>query len=363
MKILLLSQVPPYFESHRKANQDFPSFQAQSFWLKALRSLGHSVKVFKYSDPVVKNTRLVSRLSSLTEKKLPRIFSKYRLLRNKYYQYWPDNRIRSAKLDRYIRSFRPNLIIISGGVSELSGSAIRKIDRVHSKIFLLHGVHPDEGSTKYERDFLKLIDCVITNDPNHARAWQKAGAKNAVAVPYVGIDPEYHTDLGLERKKNLLFLGTLFQERQDFFIELLSLRTDFELYGHLPTGVSLDPRLRPYYKGEVWGKEMVKLFSQAKMVINLVPSHMQTGGNMRTFEIPGCGSLQLANRCPSKWFEADKEIVLFSDYKELASKATYYLENENERLAIAKAGYQRAHKDHTYRQRFSKILKLVSSSQ
>lgn len=47
------------------------------------------------------------------------------------------------------------------------------------------------------------------------------------------------------------------------------------------------------------------------------------------------------------YFEIDKEIVCFDNAEEMVDKITYYLEHEEERRAIARAGWERATREHT----------------
>ena len=43
----------------------------------------------------------------------------------------------------------------------------------------------------------------------------------------------------------------------------------------------------------------------------------------------------------------------------MIEKVRYYLSHEDERTAIAEAGYRRTLKDHTYRQRFQEIFEQI----
>jgi len=63
----------------------------------------------------------------------------------------------------------------------------------------------------------------------------------------------------------------------------------------------------------------------------------------RTFEIPACGSLLLADRTQEHqdFFEEGKEAEFFDSPEELADKVRFYCTNEPARMAIAKAGYTR----------------------
>jgi len=59
------------------------------------------------------------------------------------------------------------------------------------------------------------------------------------------------------------------------------------------------------------------------------------------------------------YYQKGKEIVCFNNNQEMLEKAKYYLEHEDERKAIALAGYQRTINEHTYEKRFQEIFKTI----
>jgi spore maturation protein CgeB len=81
----------------------------------------------------------------------------------------------------------------------------------------------------------------------------------------------------------------------------------------------------------------------------------------RNFEIPGCGGFLLTGRAENleDYYEIGKEVVCFDDVGDLIEKVRYYLHHEDERMAIAQAGYERTLREHTYLHRFREIFQKM----
>jgi spore maturation protein CgeB len=81
----------------------------------------------------------------------------------------------------------------------------------------------------------------------------------------------------------------------------------------------------------------------------------------RNFEVPSCGGFLLTGMAENlgQYYEIGKEVVCFDDRHDLIEKVRYYLKHENERAAIAEAGYERTIRDHTYPRRFSEIFEQL----
>lgn len=88
--------------------------------------------------------------------------------------------------------------------------------------------------------------------------------------------------------------------------------------------------------------------------------------HLRTFEIPMCGGLQLTSYTPEleNYFENDKEIILYRDYDEMVSKASFYLLSKNEKIRIKMKldARKRAEGEHTWMNRFNNIFKYFGIS-
>ena len=100
--------------------------------------------------------------------------------------------------------------------------------------------------------------------------------------------------------------------------------------------------------------------SSSKISLNFHGHTVQSGGNMRTFEIPATGTLQIIDRYHHHWFVERKEIISFDSIHDLKDKINYFLKNDNERVEIALSGQKRAYLDHTYKNRVSDLMRYIT---
>jgi|GEM_PF-1852891 len=108
----------------------------------------------------------------------------------------------------------------------------------------------------------------------------------------------------------------------------------------------------------VFGLDMMEALSRTRVTLNRHTDAMNGyAGNMRLFEATAAGTCLLTDACVNlgDLFEADHEVVTFSSADEAAEKVRYLLDHEDERRAIAEAGYRRVVKDHTLQQRCLEI--------
>ena len=109
-------------------------------------------------------------------------------------------------------------------------------------------------------------------------------------------------------------------------------------------------------------EEMVKMYSRSK--INL---GFSSCGNthkegerilqvrLRDFEVPMSGGFYMVEYMEEleEFFEIGKEIVCYRDRDDMVEKVKYYLEHEDEREAIRRAGRERCLRDHTWQKRLA----------
>ena len=111
-------------------------------------------------------------------------------------------------------------------------------------------------------------------------------------------------------------------------------------------------------------EEMSEVFGRSKINLNFaIAFNPQTMPQLkgRHWEIPGCKGFQISTPADDleRYFEIGKEIVVVNSLEEMAEKIHYYLSHDDEREAIALAGYERSARDHSWKQRFEHILSEI----
>ena len=332
MRVLFLSPVQPLLTP----GQPLPKWQMQASWVRALTRQGHEVRVIKYT---------------------------------------PDDKIKLGWGERAAWNLRvvrevgevggADLIIYSLGADVLLPQTIRYIkarlprparggprnDGV--KLVVLSGVSPIKDGNPRERATAPLVDLAATNDRGHGDEWLELGAKRAVVLPIAGIDPELHWERGIrgnrgtrggDRDIDVAFVGTLTAERKSFLEKLRRL---------LPDAVKM------VIKEFVWEEEYAELMSRAKIVVNPIRPEMAEGANLRMFEIPAFGGLELSSFGKKEWLIPGKEILAYGNEQEAAGLIVRYLRDDKARREMAEAGRKRVVREHTFDKRAEKLMEMI----
>jgi len=81
----------------------------------------------------------------------------------------------------------------------------------------------------------------------------------------------------------------------------------------------------------------------------------------RPFEITGSGGFCITGAADDteSYFIPGKEIAIYKDTNDLIEKIRYYLKHDDERKAVAKAGYERALREHNYNSRLVSVFEQL----
>jgi hypothetical protein len=100
---------------------------------------------------------------------------------------------------------------------------------------------------------------------------------------------------------------------------------------------------RAYQGGEVYADDYARALTGSRVGLGFVRTAWPDQHTTRTFEIPACGSLLLADRTKEhqEFFEEGREAEFFESCEELLEKVKFYCGNESARKQMAEKGYKR----------------------
>jgi spore maturation protein CgeB len=104
-----------------------------------------------------------------------------------------------------------------------------------------------------------------------------------------------------------------------------------------------EPVGRAWQSDEIYDDDYARALSGAKIGLGFLRVVCPDQHTTRTFEIPACGSMLLADRTDEhrEFFEEGSEADFFSSEEEFLDKVTFYCNNESTRARLADAGYRR----------------------
>ncbi len=272
----------------------------------------------------------------------------------------PWNRAKRRELLRAVREFAPDLLFVVRGecydsrtISEIGASGIKTV--------LWSPDDPYQHGT--ELVAAPAFDKVYVFDPHYLGALRERGVRDADCLP-MACDPHVHRPIDVDEGERrtigdgVCFVGTWYPNRERLLRAVREYSPDIWGGGwRLPL---LRPRhpLKPLYRGYADGENMVRIYCNHRIVLNIQHPQSREAQNMRTFEAPACGALTFTERTSQlpELFVEDDEIVAYEGIPELKIKLEHYLTHPDDAVRVAEAGLERARADHSYTRRMDRVL-------
>jgi spore maturation protein CgeB len=245
----------------------------------------------------------------------------------------------------------------------------------------------------YSRHWAPLFTAVSTTDEKAFADYKSSGIKNVIKTQWAA-NPFLYKPQDRSRDKGqyqITFFGQNYGSRSEYIKDLQEAELPAQGHGHgWLAGGGIDPQEMldiysfskislnfsetPYYGFKkklnllsklVVGKELGRYKFTGHRLFDNIKSTVGTQRKTikaRTFEVPACGGFLLTGMPDddlSEYYEIGKEVEVFRDRDELIKKCRYYLDHDSERQNIAKAGYERTIREHTYPHRFKQIFKFM----
>jgi hypothetical protein len=260
---------------------------------------------------------------------------------------------------------KPDFVIISGQSPVQPGALAQIATMSNAKLILLW---PDTlvNISTYIIMSLPLYDLVVSYGQQACSIFERLGARQAKWVPLAG-DPELHPIV--EELTTFVcdvsFVGNWRPERERV-LSLLCTMPDikFKIWGEVDWKrfAGKNSAIMRAWQGKgVFGKKFAQVVGSSKINLNIIDHTNFPSANMRFFEIPCVGGLQVCSLCPEmeNKFKHGETIFYYRKLEELPDMIRSLLNNDSLRKQVAQKAHAMVLSEHTYKHRAQQILELL----
>jgi len=286
---------------------------------------------------------------------------------------------------------RPDLCFFFLFTDEIGGETIRAVGKRSGAINFNWFADDHWRFDNFSKHYAPFFDWVATTDSQAPKKYRKIGYNNVIKTQWA-CNYFLYRPVAAEKKYDVTFVGQPHGNRGAIVKHIEDAGVGIECWGN------------GWLNSRISQEKMIEVFSTSKINLNLTKAsgrlfnikeiakiflNKRSDGSFRlhsplrwydnakslwnkrreqikgrNFEIPGCGGFLLTADADNlrDYYEDGKEIVIFKDEKDLIEKIRYYLLHDSEREAIARRGYERTVREHTYEKRFNEIFKTMRLS-
>ena len=257
-------------------------------------------------------------------------------------------RLMNRELLELFLSEKQDYVFIHMSVEEIYKSTIARM--TNSGVLTIGWFSDDQVVFhKYSKWWGAVLSYCITLNRKSYKSYLQLGINAILSQP--AANPKSYHSHPCSRIYDVSFIGALYPHRNEFFQKLSNLGIAINLFG------KAGGQYIPF-------EDMVRIFSESKINLNLCGSYASAAIKQikaHIYEITMSGGFLLTEYAPhiEDYFEIGKEIVVFDGVEDAVQKIEYYLNHDDERKEIAKAGYERALRDHTWNCRFRELFDQI----
>ena len=295
-----------------------------------------------------------------------------RLFRSGLPLYLPDLLDVNKEIIRLVKTYSYDLIWIEKGLV-LYPSTLREIKKIQPNVQIV-GYSPDLMTARHNQSlqFIKSFpyyDCYVTTKSYAVDDMYKLGCKKVIYQGNAYLDdfhyPREISEMDYQRLAgDIGFIGAWEEERAESILYLVQHGVPVRIWGDKKwlQYQNKYPLLKIEGAGLFTDDYCIALsaFKISLCFLRKMNFDQQT---QRSIEIPACQGFMLAERTQEHLdlFEENKEACYFSSNEELLETCKYYLQHEEERLSIAKAGRQRCiNSGYSYVKRIKSVLNKLN---
>ena len=189
------------------------------------------------------------------------------------------------------------------------------------------------------------------------------GAKQCRMWEHGVFPPLFHPpqDEG-DRTYPISFVGTCMDQRAAFIGNLLDAGLPIHVFGsHWKKRSTLAERYPENFHPPVRGEAYADVLRRSKIGLGIVSESNCDEWTMRTYEVPACGAMLLAQRTPTheRWFGEGVEAEFFTNEQDCIRHAKSLLGDPERREAIAKAGQEKCQQLGTLQEKVADLFREI----
>jgi spore maturation protein CgeB len=259
-------------------------------------------------------------------------------------------------LEKQIRSYKPD-VLLNQAMDSVRGGILQGLK---SHVGLLVG---QIASPLPKGEDFSTYDLILSSLPNLVDHFRSLGVPSE--LHRFAFEPRVLDFMKKrERKIPVSFVGSLSRHHADRarLLEAVARSTDVTVWGYGAEDLPEDFVIKKRYQGVAWGEVMYGVLSESRLTLN---QHISIAGsfanNMRMFEATGAGALLVTDWKINlgEMFAPGREVLSYRNPQECAELIQYYLQHDDERDSIARAGQERTLRDHTYHRRRVELTDIV----
>ncbi|MBI2890650.1 MAG: glycosyltransferase [Nitrospirae bacterium] len=347
---------------------DYPDYTGEGR-LRALEKMGHDVLFYDHTGDRFLPGRWGKRARAWVRRIVGDPF-RFKVVHRM------EGRAINSGLLKAALAYRPDFVIVVKGsmlTSETLGE-LRERLRVPMACYFVDPVAVPELGALAQR-IAPYFDVFFLLDEIEATREVPLRCSGIEVAPH-GVDPEVFRPIRLTAAEketydsDVCFVGIVNEIRRGVIRELARMPVKVRIWGRVDLGgrdwAAREPEIARCFMGRwVPAEEMARIYSAAKIVFNLhgmsLGSDPYRGMPLRTFEIPACRVLMLADDCAQirRVYRVGEEVDVYDSVDSLKEKVRFYLDREDLRISMAEKAYERTLREHTWECRLRHILDVT----
>ena len=328
---------------------DLSSHALGNLYIAAFKACGHEVAAFDVDRTIEK-------------------YSRYGMLGKKINLFWPVDawcRKGNRELALECINIKPEIVIIFG-IAQVMYGALAFLKSIHDCTVALYWPDTLLNLKREQADAMPLYDLVATYSEKSIPLFKALGSKSQVWLPFAG-DVSFLGKPTADQTTydyDVSFAGGWRPEREKALKSIIENTSGLTvtIRGTSWERFCKDKKiLNCCNPTPLYGQDFGDLIRSSRINLNVIDDTNYPAANMRFFEIPAAGGLQLSSECPEMTdiFRDGEHILSFKDEDEMLAKIEWVLANRQGAETIRAASHRLITTNHTYADRAEQLLAAI----